>query len=152
MWSRLVTLEQCIAYLTRILDAREADVPERYVIVEVGKTNHYVQFYFDEDAIYGEAVGSHYLTGDGWPALTAQQEEMLAFLGWDGPGDPAAREDGGDGHGNFHRQWSYDTTTDTIVMDIMRTLVAVYAAGEGEQLELHRSWYEPGDWVNRIPA
>ncbi len=147
-----MTLEQCMTYLTRILDARESDVPERWVIVEIGELNHYVQFYFDEDRIYGEAVGNYYLTADGRPALTPQQEEMLEFLGWFGPGDPDSQANGGNGHGNYFREWSYATPTDTIVMDLMRTLVAVFTAGEGARLELHRSWCEPGDWANQIPA
>lgn len=150
MWSHLVTLQECLAYLTRILDVRERG-PERFVIIEVGELNHYVQFYFDEDCIYGEAVGNYYLTADRRPSLTAQQEETLEFLGWHGPADPEDRTNG-DPHGNYFREWSYDTPTEVIVMDLMRTLVAVYMAGEGARLELHRSWYEPGDWANRIPA
>ncbi len=147
-----MSLSQLLASLTRILDGREAG-EDRFVIVEVGQDNRYVQFYFDADRIYGEAVGSYYLEADGCEALTEQQRNMLEWLGWEGP---AEIDPDGDAtsHANYFREWTYDTPTETIVMDLVRTLVSVYMAGDGEgaRIELHRSWYEPGEWEDQIPA
>jgi hypothetical protein len=151
MWSGHLSLPEVMAHLTRILDAREGR-QECFVIVEVGEGNRFVQFYFDEDQIYGEAVGSFYLTAEGHPSLSQQQHELLGWLGWEGPADPRSKDERGDGHGNYFRNWSYDTPTDAVVMDLMRTLVSVYMAGEGQHFELYRSWDEPADWVDQIPA
>ena len=143
MWSRLLTLEQCLDALTRIIDERDNSEAEHFVIVELAGLDHYVQFYFDEERIYAEAQGSYYLVEDDRPGLTTRQHETLLAFGWEGPADPTEpRESGGDPHGNYFREWSYDTPTETIVMELMRTLVGVYAVGEGVGVELTCSWKE----------
>ncbi len=143
MFTRQTTPPECLDVLTRIVDERDNSEEGHFVIVDLLGLGHYVQLYFDEDSIYAEAQGSYYLVEDDRPGLTTRQHETLVALGWEGPADPhEPRESGGDAHGNYFRTWPYDTATETIVMDLMRTLVGVYAVGEGVQIELNCSWQE----------
>ena len=76
------------------------------------------------DAIIGEVVSNVWLSAD--DALSAEQEVRLESLGWTQPGDLF--------HPFFHRTWSTETASETIVRDLLTAFICVAELQEGEQV------------------
>ena len=86
---------------------------------------------FNRDAIVGEVVSSLVLQAD--EALSQKQEGRLESLGWTPPDDMF--------HPLFHRTWSTEDASETIVRDLLTALICVAELEEGEQVAC-----EAGAW------
>jgi hypothetical protein len=75
-------------------------------------------------AIIGEAASNVLLPAD--DALSPEREDRLESLGWTRPDDMF--------HPFFHRTWSTEAASETIVRDLLTALICVAGLEEGEQV------------------
>ena len=89
---------------------------------------HMATLLFNRDAIVGEVVSNVQLqAGD---ALSPKQEDRLMSLGWTPPDDTF--------HPFFHRTWSTEDLSETIVRDLLTAFICVAELEEGEQVACER--------------
>ena len=79
---------------------------------------------FNRDAIVGEVVSSVLLQAD--DALSPKQDDRMESLGWTPPDDTL--------HPFFHRTWSTEDASETIVRDLLTAFICVAELEEGEQV------------------
>jgi hypothetical protein len=100
-------------------------------LIEPGSTHlstyagpHLASLLFNRHAIIGEVVSNVLLPPD--DALSPEQQDRLESLGWTQPDDMF--------HPFFHRTWSTETASETIVRDLLTALICVAELEEGEQV------------------
>jgi hypothetical protein len=79
---------------------------------------------FNRHAVIGEVVSNVLLRPD--DALSPEQEERLESLGWTRSDDMF--------HPFFHRTWSTEAASETIVRDLLTAFICVAELVEGEQV------------------
>jgi hypothetical protein len=79
---------------------------------------------FNRDAIVGEVVSNAMLPPD--DALSHEQENRLEALGWTPPDDLL--------HPRFHRTWTLQAASGTIVRDLLTAFICVAELEEGGQV------------------
>jgi len=86
---------------------------------------------FNHDAIVGEVVSNVLLPSE--DALSPRQEDRLESLGWTQPDDMF--------HPFFHRTWSTQEESETIVRDLLTAFICVAELQEGQEVAC-----EGGSW------
>ena len=94
-------------------------------LIEPGSTHlstyagpHLASLLFNRHAIIGEVVSNVLLPPD--DALSPEQQDRLESLGWTQPDDMF--------HPFFHRTWSTEAASETIVRDLLTALICVAEA------------------------
>lgn len=89
-----------------------------------GRCPYLATLLFNRRAIVAEVVSNALLTPD--DALSPKQEDRLESLGWARPDDMF--------HPFFHRAWSTEAESETIVRDLLAAFICVAKLEEGEQV------------------
>jgi hypothetical protein len=95
-----------------------------YAIIVTSDDRYYVQFALQEGGLYGEAVGSAYLADA--DALSADQESVLRYLGWQRPNSDSA--------GNWWLTFGEVDAPGRAAGLALKTLAEVYGAETGLRL------------------
>jgi hypothetical protein len=106
----------------------------RYLAVYVGPYD--ATLLFRPDAVFGEVVSNVLLSAD--DALSPEQEDRLESFGWSQPDETL--------NPFFHRTWSTEAASETIVRDLLTAFICVAELEEGDQVD-----YSGGSWCG-IPG
>ena len=99
-----------------------------YEALSVSAGPYDVVLFFNRDAIIGEAVSNVVLAPE--DALSREQQDRLVSLGWARPDDLF--------HPRFHRAWSREAASGTIVRDLLTAFICVAELEEGAEVACER--------------